>query len=84
MANIDEIDILLAEDNPMDAELMISVLKKSNISNPLHWVKNGQEALCFLFCEGTYADRKVMKPPKLIILDIKMPQSHWHRSTAEH
>ena len=71
-ANTDQIEILLAEDNMHDAEITIRTLKKHNFLNPLKWVKDGQEALDFLFCEGPYANRRGAEPPKLILLDIEM------------
>ena len=74
MENPTQIEILLVEDNPVDAELTIGALKKHNFLNPLQWVKDGQEALDFLFGEGAYADRTGVKLPKLILLDIKMPK----------
>ena len=68
------IEILLVEDNPIDAEMTIRTLRQHNFLNPLLWVKDGQEALDFLFCVGAYANRKGMEPPKLILLDIRMPK----------
>ena len=70
----DKVEILLVEDSPYDADMTKRTLKKHNFLNPLHWVKDGQEALDFLFCEGVYTGRKGADPPKLILLDIKMPK----------
>ena len=50
-------DILLVEDNPTDAELTMRALKKNNLANKLHWVKDGEEALDYIFARGKYADR---------------------------
>ena len=72
--NSNSIEILLAEDNPQDAEMTIRALRKHNFLNPVHWVKNGQEALDFLLGEGAYTQRKGAPPPDLILLDIKMPK----------
>jgi two-component system response regulator len=69
-----KIEILLAEDNPHDAEMTMRTLKKHNFLNQLHWVKDGQEALDFLYCKGAYASRTTAEPPRLILLDIKMPK----------
>lgn len=69
-----EIEILLVEDNESDAELTIRALKKSNLANRLHHAKDGQEALDFLFAEGSYANRKGLNTPQLILLDLKMPR----------
>lgn len=70
----DEIEILLVEDNPTDAELTIRALKKKNLANKLVWVKNGAEALDFLFATGEYADRSKEDLPKLVLLDLRMPK----------
>src|SRR5262249_30259789 len=59
-----KIEILLAEDNPHDAEMTMRTLRKHNFLNQLHWVKDGQEALDFLFCKGVYSDRTNIDPPK--------------------
>ena len=74
MESTNQVDILLVEDSPLDAEMTIRTLNKHNCSNSLHWVKDGQEALDFLFCEGAYESRKGMEPPQLILLDINMPK----------
>jgi len=68
------IDILLVEDNPRDAELTIRALKKHNFLNPLHVVEDGAEALDFIFCRGIYSGRDALKPPKVILLDLKLPK----------
>ncbi|HEY0196563.1 MAG TPA: response regulator [Methanobacterium sp.] len=70
----DEIEILLVEDNPTDAELTIRALKKKNLTNKLVWVKDGAEALDFLFATGEYADRSKEDLPKLVLLDLRMPK----------
>src|SRR5688572_3592428 len=74
MNNVCQVEILLVEDNPMDAEMMIRTLKKDLFLTKLHWVKDGQEALDFLFCAGTYENRKGLIRPGLILLDIRMPK----------
>jgi two-component system, response regulator len=69
------VEILLAEDNVSDAELTIRELKKHNMANNLVHVKNGQDALDFIFAKGVFAGtRDVLFPPKLILLDIQMPK----------
>lgn len=70
----DEIEILLVEDNPTDAELTIRALKKKNLTNKLVWVKDGAEALDFLFATGEYAERNTEDLPKLVLLDLRMPK----------
>ncbi|MDN5374475.1 MAG: hypothetical protein PWP32_1240 [Methanothermobacter sp.] len=67
-------DILLVEDNPTDAELTIRALKKNNLANKLHWVKDGEEALDYIFASGSYSDRDPENLPKLILLDLRMPK----------
>jgi two-component system response regulator len=71
---LDEIEILLVEDNPTDAELTMRALKRKNLINKLVWVKDGAEALDFLFAKGSYSDRNVEDLPKLILLDLRMPK----------
>ncbi len=68
------IDILLVEDNLDDAELAISALRKKNLANALFHVEDGEEALDFLFAEGSFAARKGAEQPKLVLLDLKMPK----------
>ncbi|MFI5204415.1 MAG: response regulator [Flavobacteriales bacterium] len=68
------VEILFAEDNMSDAELTIRALKKNNIVNKLLHVKDGAEALDFIFAQGAYANRKMENLPKIILLDLKMPK----------
>ncbi len=70
----EQVEILLAEDNSEDAEMTMRALRGNNLANKLHWVKDGAEALDYLFCAGKYAGRDTRKPPKLVLLDIKMPK----------
>ena len=74
MADPGPVEILLAEDNARDAEMTQRVLRKFNFGNRLHWVKDGAEALDFIFCKGDYAGRDPAQPPKLVLLDLKMPK----------
>jgi CheY-like chemotaxis protein len=71
--NIQELEILLVEDNPLDAELTMRALKTAGLANSLLWVKDGQEALDYLFQEGQYADRG-QSIPRLVLLDVNMPK----------
>jgi two-component system response regulator len=66
--------ILLVEDNPDDEALTLRALRKNNIGNELHVVRDGAEALEFLFCTGAYADRDPHKKPEVILLDLKLPK----------
>ncbi len=73
MSNADQrVEILLVEDNPTDAELCIRALKKHNVSNRLVWVKDGEEALDFLFQRGNYAGHD--SRPKVVLLDLRLPK----------
>lgn len=67
------VGILLVDDSATDAELCIDTLQKHNLTNQLTWVKDGAEALDYLFLEGRYADR-VPTQPQLILLDLAMPK----------
>ena len=69
-----EFEILLVEDNPHDAELTIRALKKHNVANNIVHLKDGAEALDFIFAEGAYKDRNIQNRPKVILLDLKMPK----------
>lgn len=69
-----EIEILLVEDNPHEAQLTIRSLKKHNLTNNLHHVDDGAEALDFIFARGKYADRSVGNGLKVILLDLKLPK----------
>jgi two-component system, response regulator len=68
------IDILLVEDNPEDADLMIRAFKKHNITNRLTVLEDGAEALDFIFCRGKYSQREINNHPKVILLDLKLPK----------
>jgi two-component system response regulator len=70
----DEIDILLVEDNPDDMDLALHALRREHLANKIFVVRDGEEALDFLFCHGVYAQRSFDKPPKLILLDLKLPK----------
>ncbi len=69
-----EVEILLVEDNPTDAELCIRALRKSSLANNLVWVKDGAEALDFLFATGQYSNRDILCPPKVVLLDLRLPK----------
>jgi len=69
-----EIEILLVEDNPNDAELALIALNKRHLANKVVHVKDGVEALEFLFCTGAYAGRNPNSHPKVVLLDLKLPR----------
>lgn len=68
------VELLLVEDNPRDAEITLRALRKSNLANNLVHVKDGQEALDWLFGAGQYAGRDVNQHPKVVLLDLKLPK----------
>jgi len=72
--NYDDIEILFAEDSIDDAALTLRALKKSGLTNPIYHVKDGAEALDFMYCRGEYAHRNSNSHLKLILLDLKMPK----------
>jgi CheY-like chemotaxis protein len=69
-----EVDILLVEDNPSDAELTLHALNRKDFSRSVHTVRDGEEALDFLFCRGDYSGRTFESPPRLVLLDVKLPK----------
>jgi two-component system response regulator len=73
MKEFEHVEILLAEDNPHDAELAIRGLEKQKLANSITWVKNGEEALDYVFRRAAYAGR-TDSGPRLILLDLKMPK----------
>lgn len=68
------VEVLLIEDNPNDVELMLHTLKKNNLANLIHVVRDGAEALDFLFCRGAYESRNPNHTPKVVLLDLKLPK----------
>ena len=71
---LEDIEILLVEDNPNDVELTLRAFKKQNIAERVFVVKDGAEALDFLFAGGNYQTRKVENRPKVVLLDLKLPK----------
>jgi CheY-like chemotaxis protein len=67
------VEILLVEDNKDDEALTLHALKKYNVTNKVQVVRDGAEALEFIFCTGRYAHRHITDRPKVILLDIKLP-----------
>jgi CheY-like chemotaxis protein len=67
------VDILLVEDNPNDAELAIRALNNNNLANRIQWVKDGEEALDYIFYRGVYSNRK-RKLPRVVLLDLRLPK----------
>jgi CheY-like chemotaxis protein len=73
MDTMQQVEILLVEDNKTDAELTLRALKKNNLANNVVWVKDGAEALDFMFRTGNYAGR-ANGLPRLVLLDLKLPK----------
>ncbi len=74
-AETDIVEVLLVEDTPADAELALRALKKRGLANRVFWVKDGAEAVDFLFGTGAYAGRDVVtNRPKVVLLDLRLPK----------
>ena len=69
-----EVEILLVDDSPEDVELTIIALRRNKLSNDIQVAEDGAEALDFLFCRGPHKDRSFSHPPKLVLLDLKLPK----------
>jgi two-component system response regulator len=67
-------EILLVEDNPEDVEITLRAFKKYKLANKIHVVRDGEEALEFLFSTGRYAERSLCSNTRLILLDLKLPK----------
>jgi CheY-like chemotaxis protein len=73
MTNLEDVEILLVEDNPDDVELTIRALRRRNMANKAFVVKDGAEALQFLSASGPYSIRNIDNLPKVVLLDLKLP-----------
>ncbi len=71
--DINGIEILLVEDNPNDVKLAMHAFKTHHIANHVQVVRDGAEALEFIFCTDRYANRKIENGPRMILLDLKLP-----------
>jgi two-component system response regulator len=69
-----ELDILLVEDNQDDMDLALHALKREKLANHIFVARDGEEALDFLFCRGKFGQRSFDHPPKLVLLDLKLPK----------
>jgi two-component system, response regulator len=74
MDDFNAVEILLVEDNPRDAELTLRALKKNNLANSVLIAQDGAEALDFFFCRGKFSERSISNPPKVVLLDLKLPK----------
>jgi two-component system response regulator len=73
MSNV-AFEILLVEDNPKDLKLTLNALSKHKPANRIEVVRDGEEALEYLFCNGRYTNRTFDRPPRLVLLDLKLPK----------
>lgn len=70
----DEVEILLVDDSQEDLDLTLHTLRSENLANHISAVRDGEEALEFLFCSGAFSERSFDHPPKLVLLDLKLPK----------
>ena len=73
-STVDDAEILLVEDNPNDVELTLRALQKQNLDTKVFVVRDGAEALDYIFASGNYASRKFEARPKVVFLDLKLPK----------
>ncbi len=66
------VELLLVDDSPTDAELCIRTLKNNKLANDITWVKDGEQALDFLFGRGEFAGRDAKQTPKVMLLDLRL------------
>jgi two-component system response regulator len=72
--NSTEVDILLVDDSQDDIDLTLHALRAENLANHIFVAHDGEEALEFLFCTGPHSNRSFDQPPKLVLLDLKLPK----------
>jgi len=69
-----QVDILVVEDTHSDAALLVHELRRHNLAHRIQVIGNREEALDFIFCRGEYQGRSFLRPPKMILLDLQLPQ----------
>ncbi len=74
MNETNEVEILLVEDSQDDLDMTLSAFRKAKLTNRIHIARDGAEALEFIFCQGAHAGRRFENPPKVILLDLKLPK----------
>jgi CheY-like chemotaxis protein len=72
--NSGKLDILLVEDNQNDMDLALHALRREKLANNIFVARDGEEALDFIFCRGAFMHRSFERPPKLVLLDLKLPK----------
>ncbi len=75
---VDEYEILLVEDNPADVELTLYAFRKEKLANRIEVARDGEQALDYIFCRGAYSNRDSRCPPRLVLLDLKLPKVDGH------
>jgi two-component system, response regulator len=70
----EDLQILLVEDNPKDVKLTLHALREDNLANRIQVARDGEEALDFLFCRGEFGSRSFDHPPRVVLLDLKLPK----------
>ena len=73
-----KVDVLIVEDDPRDVELTLRALRQPESATDFHVVRDGAEALDFLFARGAYSDRVALEQPRLVLLDLKLPKVDGH------
>jgi len=71
---MEQMEILLVEDDPKDVRLTVRELQNANLTNKINVVRDGEEALDYLFCRGAHSQRSVGAPTGLVLLDLKLPK----------
>lgn len=74
MSANEAIEILLVEDNPADVELTLHALNHNQLANKIHVARDGEEALDFLFKRNEFQGRSAEAPPRIVLLDLKLPK----------
>jgi len=74
MTDLNEVEILLVEDNPYDVELTLTALKENNLTNKVHVLNDGADALEFIFATGAHSQRNIKNVPNVVLLDLKLPK----------
>ncbi len=74
MTTFEDIELLLVEDNPNDVELTLRALQKQNLTNKVFVVRDGAEAIDFMFATGAYSKRNIENAPRVVLLDLKLPK----------